>query len=296
MDIKKWLTKNTHDLTGITVAITGSTGGIGEELSTYLASINANLIFLNRDERKSIDLMNKISENYPSIKIEFIKLDLADFNNVKIVTNQLKSYKLDILILNAGVYNVARYRTNIGFDNIFQVNFVSQYYLAKELIPTLKKSNYSKVVAVGSIAHNYSKIDKLDIDFSKKRKPSLVYGNSKRFLMFGLAKLFSKEDKIKFSLVHPGITLTEMTNHYPKAINWLVKIGIKILFPSPKKAVLSILKGLFDTTPNLTWIGPKTFNIWGKPAKTHINTTTTKECQDIDTIASDIYNKLIKRK
>ena len=39
-----------------------------------------------------------------------------------------------------------------------------------------------RIVAVSSIAHNYSEIDERDVDFSTRRKASIVYGNAKRYL------------------------------------------------------------------------------------------------------------------
>ena len=72
-----------------------------------------------------------------------------------------------------------------------------------------------------------------------------------------------------------------MTNHYPKAINWLVKIGIKLFFPSPKKASLSIIYGAFNKTNRFEWIGPKIFRVWGFPKKSKLTTCSVDEYQKI---------------
>ena len=175
-----------------------------------------------------------------------------------------------------------------GYNNIFNVNFVSVYYMIKKLLPKIKKDQ-SKIIAVGSVAHNYSKIDVNDVDFSTHTKPSKVYGNSKRFLMFSLYEL-AKNEKFDLSIVHPGITLTNMTNHYPKAINWLVKIGIKLLFPSPQNAVLNLIYGLNNQTPYHMWIGPKLFNIWGKPKIKKLKTCSPSESRQIYLLSEKITN------
>lgn len=290
MNNDKWLQLNSYNLKGTTIAITGSTGGLGEIVSMYLAGLNANLVFLNRNIKKSVALEEKIKSIYPNTNIDHVEMDLSDINSVKNAIFDLKRMSIDILILNAGVYNVPIFKANSGYNNIFQTNFLSQYYLVKELLPILEKSKFGKVVAVGSVAHNYSSLDESDIDFSTRTKQSKVYGNSKRFLMFALHELL-KDHKVSLSIVHPGITLTNMTNHYPKAINWLVKIGIKLLFPNPKFASLSIIKGIFDSTPYHTWIGPSAFNIWGKPKKKKLQTCSTEESQKIYNIAEKLYNK-----
>ena len=48
MTFCKWIEKNTKDLSGKTVAVTGSTGGLGIELCDLLARLGARLVFLDR--------------------------------------------------------------------------------------------------------------------------------------------------------------------------------------------------------------------------------------------------------
>ena len=286
MNIKKWLDLNTSDLSGKTVALTGTTGGLMALVVDFLCSKNANMVFLNRSKEKTQSQIDSLKQKYKTAQIEFVECDLENFESVKHAADILKSKNIDILYLSAGAYNIKRHKTSLGFDNIFQINFVSHYYLAKQLLPVLNLRN-GKIVVVGSIAHSYSKIDVHDIDFSKQKKSSKVYGNAKRFLMFSLMKLLEKAN-CKLSIVHPGVTLTNMTNHYPKAINWLVKIGIKLVFPSTKKACLSLIDGIFCNTNIHEWIGPKVFNVWGFPRfqKLKINSS---EIDEIFKIAENLF-------
>jgi short-subunit dehydrogenase len=290
MKIKQWLNKNTKSLNGTTIVITGSSGGIGKEISLILASLNAKLIFANRDEEKTNNLKLLILKKYPNVEIEFIKLDLESLTSINSFIDNLKNRNIDILIHNAGIYNVKRKTLSTGFDNIFQVNFLAPYYISKELLPYLNKSHNPLIIGVSSIAHNYSKIDESNIEFLNK-SPSKSYGNSKRLLTFSLYELL-KDNDVKLSIAHPGITLTNMTNHYPKSINWLVKIGIKLIFPSPKKAALNIVYSIFNPCEYKYWIGPRFFNIWGYPKKKKLHTCDNKESSKIFEIAQDGYYKL----
>ena len=165
--------------------------------------------------------------------------------------------------------------------------------MAKQLLNNIKTAN-GKIVAVSSIAYNYSKIDTNNIDFSKQKKHSKVYGNAKRFLMFSLMKLCEKEN-VNLSVVHPGVTLTGMTNHYHKSINWLVKIFIKTFFPNTQQASLSLIKGVFENTNYLEWIGPKIFNVWGKTKKLKLKTCKENEIGEIFKFAEETYNNLTKQ-
>jgi len=291
MNIEKWIKENTEDLSGKTVVITGATGGIGKQLCLYLAKLNANLVLACRSKTKADTLMAEISKINSNINLHFLHLDLEDMTNVKSAVEKLKQIKIDYFIHNSGIYNVPRKITSSNIDNVFQVNFIAPYFITKELLPTLKQ-NKSKVIAVGSIAHNYSKIDENDIEFKTRTKPSKVYGNSKRFLMFSLFELLKNETEETLAIAHPGVTLTNITNHYHWSINWLVKIGIKLFFPSVKKATLHILKAMFEKCNYHEWIGPKILGVWGKPKKSKLTAITETECLKIFNIAEEYYNRI----
>lgn len=290
MNINKWLNQNTHSLEGKFIAVTGATGGIGNELCRYLAFLGASLILLDRNQDKSLAFKNRLLKEFPDTKIINIPLNLADFNSVKNAAKELENSPPDIFIHNAGAYKIPRYTCDeTGLDNVFQINFASPYYLTKRLLPTLAKRENSKVIIVGSIAHNYSKIDINDIDFSNKKAASKVYGNAKRFLMFSMYELFKNEKSVKLSVTHPGITFTNITAHYPKLLFAVIKNPMKIIFMKPKKATLSILKGVFDYCGYHEWIGPSLFDIWGYPKKKKLLTCAKNESEEIFRIAEKIY-------
>lgn len=292
MSIRKWISKNCKDLTGKRVVITGATGGLGKEICMLLAGLNADIILACRNQKLSEKLSDEIKLVYPNINIDYIQLDLSKISSVKTCINELKKYNgIDILINNAGVYNVPLQTLELGYNNVFQINFISTYYLTKELLPELEKKDNSTCITLGSVAHNYSKIDINDIDFSTRKKHSKIYGNSKRYLMFSLYELF-ENTKVNLAIVHPGVTLTNMTNHYPKAINWLVKLGIKLVFPKPKKAVLSILLGTVQSTKKYEWIGPRVLNVWSYPKLSKLKTCTPEESKKIFKITKDIMSKI----
>ncbi len=291
MNINRWLEENTHSLIGKTVAVTGSTGGLGNPLCEILASLSAKLILIDRNAEKSRKFGERLKEKYPLISIEYITADLSVFQSVKAAAEKLKELSPDILILNAGAYSIPRYKTEIGFDNVFQINFVSPYYIIKELLPSLRAKN-GRVVVVGSIAHNYSKTDISDIDFSTRPAASKVYGNAKRYLMFSLFELFKNETQVSLAVTHPGITFTGITNHYPKLIFAVIKHPMKIIFMKAPKAVLSIVKGVFNETPHNTWWGPKIFGIWGMPKLSKLKTCSMAEQKEIFKTAEKIYKKL----
>ena len=286
MNINKWIDKNTTRLDKKTVVISGSTGGLGRELCFYLASLGADLVLLDRNMKKSSELECALKAKFPLLSVKRVCADMSDMSSVRAAADELALMEIDYLILNAGAYSIPRCTVDTGYDNVYQINFISPYYLARRLLPSISDRG-GRVVAVGSIAHNYSRINENDIDFSKVKKDSLVYGNAKRFLTYSLLSLNS--DNIV--VTHPGISFTGITNHYPKLIFALIKHPMKIIFMHPRVACLSILRGLFAPVIPFTWIGPCAFDVWGRPSCKKLCTAKNGEIKRIAEIAGEIYNK-----
>ncbi len=292
MNIDKWLKNNTSSLINKTVAITGSTGGLGGALCEHIAGLGGNFILLDRNKERSYLHACYLREKF-GVEVKTITLDLENMENVASVTNELKKIHIDFFIHNAGAYSIPRHKTDCGFDNVFQINFLSPYYMTRELMHTFSKTG-GKFIFVGSIAHNYSKLDEADIDFSTRKAHSKVYGNAKRWIMCS-AYYLTQNGSDNISLTHPGISFTNITAHYPRVIFALIKNPMKIIFPKPKNACLSILYGMFTKTKEFAWIGPNAFNVWGFPRKKKLNTIEQSEISFAGKQANVFYIELKKK-
>ena len=231
-----------------------------------------------------MSLIEELRGEYPSAVLEHITLDLEDMERAVEVGRELTERGIDYLVLNAGAYSIPRHKCSTGFDNVYQINFVSPYCLARMLQPTVEARG-GRIVVVGSIAHGYSRSDPEDIDFSERRAASKVYGNAKRYLMLAL----SGESAV--TLTHPGIAVTGITGHYPRVIYAIIKYPMKVIFMSPKKACLSILAGLFKETGENEWIGPRVFNVWGMPRRQRLRGIEREEIERIRGIAEEIRER-----
>ena len=262
----------------------------------YLAELGASLILLDRNPKKASALKEKLLLKYPKTNITLYKVDLEDEKSVFSVCEKLMTEKIDIFIHNAGAYSIPRRKCLSGFDNVYQINFLSPYYIIKTLLPQLRE-NGGRVVAVSSIAHNYSKSCEENPDFSGVAAASKVYGNAKRYLTFALFELFKNEKSATLSVVHPGITFTNITAHYPKLIFALIKHPMKIIFMKPKTAALSVLSGVFTACGYHEWLGPSLFDIWGYPKSKKLKTCSVEESGKIAQTAERVlclYEKVIK--
>ncbi len=288
MTLKQWIQKNTHTLAGKTVAITGSTGGLGLALSEHLLRLGASLLLLDRNPSRSEGNRERLLSLVPTASVACIPLDLADMESVKRATDALLASPPDVFIHNAGAYSIPRKTCTTGYDNVFQINFASPYYIIRSLLPALR-AREGHVVVVGSIAHRYSKTDEADIDFHTRGRASLVYGNAKRYLMFSLYALFQEERKATLAVTHPGITATGITAHYPKVIYALIKYPMRVIFMRPRRASLSLLAGVFTETKKNEWLGPRIFDIWGLPRRSRLRSVKEDEARAIARTADEVF-------
>lgn len=278
-------------LNGKRIALFGASGGIGSALCRYILSLGGTLITIDRNPKKSAALVQALRTEFPQGQITPLLADLEDLSQVKRLCGELITLDVDMLIHNAGAYSIPRRKCATGLDNVFQINFFSPYYITRQLLPYLENKG-GRIVAVGSIAHTYSKTDPEDVDFSTRKQANLAYGNAKRYLMYALHSLMAEHPGVHFTLTHPGITFTNITAHYPKWLFAIIKHPMKVIFMPAKKAALCILEGLFRDTPPYRWIGPSVFHVWGKPRCSALRSAAQEEICRIDRTARELYDKI----
>lgn len=291
-----WLNRHTHSLAGRVAAVTGPTGGLGEVLCDYLAALGARLLLLGRNPGAMDALERRLERAHPGCVLGKIRVDLEDMAQVRAACDILEATPPDLLFLSAGAYSIPRHHCSTGWDNVFQINFVSHAYMLRRLVPFMAARPGSRVIAVGSIAHRYSATDPEDVDFSTRHSASKVYGNSKRYLMASCWELFAhpevRRSGVTLAVVHPGITYTNITAHYPPWLFALIKHPMQWIFMSRRRACLSLLQGVFEETDYGEWIGPRWFDVWGLPVRRRVHSIPPEECRRIGETAERIIDRL----
>ena len=277
-----------------TIVLTGSTGGLGQEIANFLGMLNANIILADRDFEKSSKLKESLLKKY-NISVKQIKLDLQNLDSVTNFITEVKKQNIDAIIHNAGVYNLPT-NDEQNYYTINKVNYLMPYYITKSLLPELKKSSLARVVVVGSIAYEYAKFNPCDPEYLMCKKPNKIYGNSKRCLIYSMFELFKNEKSVKLGIVQPGVTPTNITRHFPKFVRGIIKLPMKMVFNSPKKSSLCVIKGLFEDLNYNEWIGPKYFGVWGEPKKSSLKQISNEEILQIFQDAEENYNLIEKIK
>ena len=242
---KKWTLEQMPSLKGRTIIVTGSNSGIGFETAKVLASKGAQVILACRNHQKGIEAKKRIIG-----LVEYINLDLTNFNNIKKFCQAIhqKYEKVDILVNNAGVMFPPFTKTKENLELTFATNYIGYYFLSLQLLPMMKEVQESRIVNVSSIAqYRINDINWKSLNSKKLYRKQEIYALSNLFrIMFTLdleAKLREKKLKTVAISCHPGVALTNLTRHLPKFIvnSSLTKIVFNLFFQSPYEAAKPLL-------------------------------------------------------
>ena len=237
--IKKWangpLNPIKKDLTGKLIIVTGSSDGIGLETAKDLLKSNATVIFACRNKTKTEAIIKSFPENLRKNAI-FIPLDLESFKSIESFVKEIKSKypKIDILINNAGMGAINISKTEDGFMNVYQVNYLGNALLTLLLFDHFKEKE-SKIINVASRAYKRSSLvygdskylnnyDLMFKHYSSMRIKHQFYSDTKLLLVYFTKYLAQfAEDKypyLKVVCLHPGVIFTNIF----KLNNLLLKI------------------------------------------------------------------------
>jgi NAD(P)-dependent dehydrogenase (short-subunit alcohol dehydrogenase family) len=162
------------------VLVTGSTGGLGQEVARRIASSGAHVIVHGRNRERGMALVEEI-EREGSGSARFYAADFASFAQTRELAEAiLRDYdRLDLLVNNAGFGSAPDERmvSEDGHEFRFQVNYLSGFMLTKMLMPRLLSSTPSRIVMVSSLAANAIDFD--DVMIEKNFSGGRAYGQSK---------------------------------------------------------------------------------------------------------------------
>ena len=173
--------------------ITGASSGMGAAISKQLLEDGFEVYGLARDFSKS-DIDSK--------SFHQIKLDFSDLNNLPDRLAELgKQFpNMDALICCAGKgqFGSLEEFSYQQMQDLMQLNFMSQAYITKALVPSMKRQGHGDVIYIGSESA---------LTGGKK---GAIYCASK-FAIRGMAQALREEcsrSNVRVTLINPGMTKT----------------------------------------------------------------------------------------
>lgn len=157
------------------VLITGSSGGLGSELSKFFSEKKYQLVLMYNTNKPLIPEGNDVMH---------IQADLRDANQIQSAIHAVleKWNKVDVLINNAGIsQSDMSWKTNVNdWNETIQVNLTAPFVLSKLLLPIMKQNGFGRIINISSVVAQTGVIG------------TSSYAASKAGLL-GLTKTLSKE-------------------------------------------------------------------------------------------------------
>ncbi|CAF0780057.1 unnamed protein product [Rotaria sordida] len=246
------------DLSNKTAIITGANTGIGFEIARSLAKHGCQVILACRNMTKGEAACSKILKEQENANVSCRKLDLCSLRNVKQFAEQYRQecLPLHFLILNAGVLNPKFKLTEDGYEEMFQVNYMSQAYLTFGLIQSMLTTNTNslpRVIAISCESHRVESpgISMLNGIISDRLSPRssnhfdhlIAYGQSKLCLIMFIAEFRRNYPQIYSVACHPGNAInTDLTRN-----SYLYRFLVTIARPFSKSLQQAAATPIFCT-------------------------------------------------
>lgn len=179
--------------------ITGATGGIGRSICEILKDSTKTMYVVGSNEKKLIQLQDDIQNSSNTI-VKYFQCDFRNFGNVDNLINSLKSFKFDVLINSAGIFDPKPLNEvdSDQFDDQINVNLKTPFFLMKMFQEQASKSGV--IINIGS-SSSYS-------GFSNNS----MYCVTKHAILGASRSLFEefKSDDIRVYCISPSGTKTSM--------------------------------------------------------------------------------------
>ncbi|KAG6449324.1 hypothetical protein O3G_MSEX005982 [Manduca sexta] len=238
MEPIKGVCQSKAKLNGKTALVTGGNAGIGLETARDLARRGAKVIIASRDEKKSMDAVQDIIKTTGSTDVEYLQLDLAEFNNIRKFAEVFnRNYeRLDILVNNAGCAGLKNRLTEDGIDIVMQVNYFGPFLLTNLLLPKLISSKPSRIVILTSLFHVFGNISVENFTGAGTNRQLQTYANSKLCDVLwtrALAKRLPSE--VTVNCLHPGAVKTDIFKRLKPWLRSIMHFILTVFFKTAKE-------------------------------------------------------------
>lgn len=256
---KKTPDKCQEDFKGKLVVITGATSGIGYHTAREYASHGADLICINRNEKKSRELSKEIHNEF-GVSCRYFLADYTKLSDVLAAGNKLAALDrdIDVIIHNAGVFLTKKTITADGYEQVYQVNFLSSFILTYLLKDKLIAQEHARIIYVNSEGHRFA-LSGLHLEDPLWKKHWYTglksYGEAKTAQLLSLIPFTShfKDSSVTINAMHPGDVKTNMGENN----GWFYRLNKHIMINSTAKSpklsatalyYLGVSENLRDTT------------------------------------------------
>ncbi|MDD5694985.1 MAG: SDR family NAD(P)-dependent oxidoreductase [Bacteroidales bacterium] len=241
--------KSTDRLDGKNILVTGASSGLGYAIAVQLAERGSTVIMACRSGIP--DKGEEIRLKTGSEKISMLYVDLSDIESIDHLVKQIKELfgTLDIVICNAGIVSRKSRLTMQGFEQMFMVNYLSNFLLInllfdQKIIPVYGAS-IPRIIFTSSESHrnphafdweNFGTYTPFTINRTME-----LYGYDKLLLTTFACELSHRLNSTEKTICSvfaycPGPVNSNIAREAPAVFKPLLKLIFTLFFHSPDKA------------------------------------------------------------
>ncbi|MFC4062598.1 SDR family NAD(P)-dependent oxidoreductase [Planomonospora corallina] len=220
-----WSVADLGDQTGRTFVVTGSSSGLGAEITRHLAARGGRVIMAVRDTAKGERVRDRLRAADPGADLDVRHLDLLDLRTVRRFADDLRAdgVVVDSLVNNGGIGTVPHRLSPEGVESQLATNHLGHYALTGLLLDRMAEGG--AVVTVASGLYRMGRLDLDDLAAERRYSPGGAYAASKLAnVLFGLEldrRLRAAGSPVRSLVAHPGMARTGLSREaalLPRAV------------------------------------------------------------------------------
>ncbi len=190
--------------------ITGGAQGIGKATTLKYLEEGASVAIWDIDETSGLKFRDELIEK--GFDVEFFKVNVADYENVKVtVSNVLAKFgTIDILVNNAGITRDATLKkmTPEQWQQVIDVNLTGVFNCTQLISQVMLEKGYGKIINASSVVGLYGNFGQTNYVATKSG-------------VIGMTKVWARElgrKGINVNAIAPGFIATEMVKAMPENV------------------------------------------------------------------------------
>ncbi|MBU0927294.1 MAG: SDR family NAD(P)-dependent oxidoreductase [Spirochaetes bacterium] len=211
-------------LDGKLCVVTGATSGVGLEAVKSLHGAGADILMINRDERKSEAVADSLRRAGPG-SVDYLIADLSSLARVREAIGGLVRLErpVDVLINNAGVHMTRLVLTPDGLETTFAVNHMASFMITLAMLPVMSRRGAGRILQVNSQGHRFFGLDLGDIDWRRRPFSGLrAYGAAKTAQLLCCREFADRlrGTGVTVNAMHPGAVKTGIGENNGRLYRW----------------------------------------------------------------------------
>ena len=196
-------------LAGRTALVTGPTSGLGRATAEALGGLGARVILVGRSPERLAGLREELVARYGEDRFPTVVADMGSLAAAREAAAAVLSSesRLDIVVDNAGAIYPERHAGPDGLEATLALLVVAPFALVSGLLPLLRRTPGSRVIAVTSGGTYTQAVHFDDLGFEKEPwSGSRAYARAKR-MQVALMREWSRRTAgsgVNFVAMHPG--------------------------------------------------------------------------------------------